>query len=118
MRREGYFTIDRDVLARLPEIGPVAFAAFAVLASHADEHGECWPSHETLSRIVGVSDRTVRRALVALESAGLISRTHRRRDTAVYSIQARTPVSAQELSPDKNDRWPRARRPAARGWSQ
>lgn len=111
MTPTGYATIPRAVIARIYEIGPVAFAVFGVLTGHADEAGESFPCIETIGRMIGVTDRTVRRALSALESAGLVVRKHRRRDTTVYTTQARTLVSAQELSPDKNDRKPGQKRP-------
>jgi DNA-binding transcriptional MocR family regulator len=96
MRRDGYFTIERDVLARLPEIKPLAFAVYAVLASHADEEGRCWPSVAAMARAVGCSAPTVKRALRDLKDAGLIGQQRRRQSTPIYTIQEVSPVSPQE----------------------
>ncbi|RRD50625.1 hypothetical protein EII35_03815 [Arachnia propionica] len=44
------------------------------LADYADDEDEAWPRVETLAEVLDASQRTVFRALDALESAGLISR--------------------------------------------
>ncbi len=50
-----------------------------VLANYADEDGRCWPSQKRLGEDAGMSDRSVRTALVKLEEAGLIVRERRNR---------------------------------------
>lgn len=56
----------------------------AVLAAYANADGVAWPSAERLAQDLGIDRRTVRGALAALESAGLISRVpvQRTRSTA------------------------------------
>ena len=96
MKSDGFAMLDRAVIGRIHQIGPVPFAVLAVLAGHADEAGECFPSLETIAGIVGVSDRTVRTAVRVLEAAGLVETIRRRRDTTIYRILDRKPTSDQE----------------------
>ena len=49
------------------------------LADLADEHDECFPSVEYLSRIVGVKPRMIQRYLQRMIAAGLIERRDRKR---------------------------------------
>lgn len=44
------------------------------LANHANDLGEAYPSRETIGREARVADKTVKRALAALEAAGAITR--------------------------------------------
>ncbi len=103
MTHSGYAAIPRAAIDRIHEIGPVAFAVLGVLAAHADRDGTCWPSLETIARIVGVSDRTVRTALRVLEAAQLIVAHRRRRDTTLYNVlpQDRKPASDQAIAQDR-----------------
>lgn len=96
MRQDGYFTIDRAVLARLPDIGCTAMGVYLVLASHADEDGRCWPSVDAIGRAIGCGCATVKRAIRTLKDAGLINQQRRRQSTAIYTIQEGSPVSHQE----------------------
>lgn len=50
------------------------------LADLADEYDSCYPSQEYIARVVGATDRTVRRALTSLEDDGYIERSRRYRD--------------------------------------
>lgn len=58
-----------------------------------NESGEAWPSHSTIARIAGISDRTVRRCLIQLKSKGLIDWTQRKNGDAMTSnlYKVRTP---------------------------
>ncbi|MFW7526319.1 helix-turn-helix domain-containing protein [Vibrio ostreicida] len=46
------------------------------LADHADEHGLCWPSIETIARKSGVSATTVKSTLKKLETGGWVAKKH------------------------------------------
>src|SRR5699024_2543036 len=48
-----------------------------VLANFADEQWTCFPGQKRISRMTGMSERTVRRSLEWLETEGYISRQHR-----------------------------------------
>lgn len=101
MTPTGYATVPRAVIARINEIGPVAFAVFGVLAGHADEAGTCWPSLETIARMIGRNTRTIRSALRTLEADGLIEGSRRRRDTTVYRTLDRQCIADQETPQDR-----------------
>ena len=50
-----------------------------LIASHANDEGECFPSQTTLAYRSGLSRRTVLRSLADLEERGIITRRQRRR---------------------------------------
>ena len=50
------------------------------LADHANEHGLCWPSISLLVQRAHVGERTVQRAIQALEDGGFITRERRQRE--------------------------------------
>lgn len=50
-----------------------------LIASHANDDGECFPSQTTLAYRSGLSRRTVLRSLAELEERGVINRRQRRR---------------------------------------
>lgn len=57
----------------LPEPTGAPRAVLLVLAEHANAStGECWPSETRIAARAGLHEGTVRRAVKALESAGLI----------------------------------------------
>lgn len=58
---------------------PIAQHVLMLLAAHADDRGQCWPSQATLCEISGLSERSVRNGISALEKAGLVTREKRRR---------------------------------------
>jgi hypothetical protein len=55
-------------------LSPTDRALLEALYAHLGERLQCWPSQETLALRVGVSARTVRRRLAALEQQGWIQR--------------------------------------------
>lgn len=48
-----------------------------VLANYADERMECWPSQATLAGNTGLTDRGIRKLLVALVAKGLVKKVGR-----------------------------------------
>ena len=88
---------------------PTSKLVLFVLANYADERHSCYPSEKHLSKICGVSDRSIRRCISALKEYGLVSiqlrsgtsnryflgvdtSVHRGVDTSVLPV--RPPVSA------------------------
>lgn len=49
------------------------------LADHSDPDGICWPGVRGLSRKTGLSEKTIRRSILAMESMGLLEKSERRR---------------------------------------
>lgn len=78
---------NREVLAGLK---PDVQCVFMWLCNFADDDGICYPSHKKLSTCSGVSKRQIMRCVKALEDAGLITKTKRKRgkknETNVYQI--------------------------------
>ena len=58
-----------------------AVTVYVYLCDMANKKRECWPSTITISKDLGLSRRTIFRALKDLENAGLIKRIPRRRKT-------------------------------------
>ena len=79
-----------------------------LIASHANDEGECFPSQTTLAYRSGLSRRTVLRSLAELEERGVITRRQRRRpdgsrssDTIrlnVHGAPVRPPLAAGNLT--------------------
>jgi len=72
-RRPGHFWADNEIYDRYARlIGVNAFAVYMSLTRHADNHGTCYPSHQTLADDLGLSRATVLRAIHILERHELI----------------------------------------------
>lgn len=72
---------------------------YAILASHADRYGRCWPSHATIARLGGMSVSTVQRALRELNALGIVAKESRRKSHGgatsnryTIAVQLPTPV--------------------------
>ena len=59
---------------------PAGKAVLLMLANHANERHQCWPSSSALAESTELTKRTVLTQLAHLESLGLITRTARDRD--------------------------------------
>ena len=59
---------------------PPTRLVLVAVCNYADEHGECFPTQKKLGKNTGMTARTVRSHLQALEGAGYISRDHRQRE--------------------------------------
>ena len=58
----------------IKKLGTTPFAVYLVIQAHTDIQGVTYPSHQTIADIVGVSTKTVQRAVKKLEEEGLIQR--------------------------------------------
>ena len=65
------------------ELNHRARAVYMYLKDHADKQGTCWPGIKTISRDLGLSRSTVKRALDDLCGAGLVVKESRWRETGV-----------------------------------
>jgi hypothetical protein len=68
----------------------MARLVFLALAEHANPDGLCWPSVTHVAEMCRTSERTVQRAMAALEASGELERTHRRgHTTSLYQFRLR-----------------------------
>lgn len=58
---------------------PNAKFVMLIIASYANEQGQCWPSVSRISEETGLSDKTIRVAIKLLVGSGVITKTERRR---------------------------------------
>jgi hypothetical protein len=77
----------------VPTLGPMAALVYWALAYHADRDGKCWPSHGCLARELGLSERTVIRAIATVEKHGLVS-VERARDGKTRNVYRLRPLPA------------------------
>jgi hypothetical protein len=76
-----------------PKIGVDEIATMVALARHANESGECWPSHSTLSAMLGRSRRYVGKWTDVLEERGYLAKKRRHLEkggetSCIYRIPA------------------------------
>jgi len=80
-------------LVRLQRCGsPTRKAVLFDLADRANDSGECYPSVARIANDTELSERAVRDALRALESAGLIRSSARSGTSTIYTLTLRTPA--------------------------
>jgi hypothetical protein len=60
-------------VVRDPDIDRTTKMVYLVLSSHAGARKVCWPSQTTIAETIGVSTRTVKRALSDLRTMGLLT---------------------------------------------
>jgi DNA-binding transcriptional regulator GbsR (MarR family) len=68
------------------QIGPHAGWVYMALLTHANKEAVCWPAHETLATMTGMSLAQVKVSLKKLQRLGLISITMRRPKTSIYTV--------------------------------
>ena len=82
------------------------------MANYCDENNSCYPSEKHLAKLVGVSDRTIRRCITDLQEKNLIRIEHRLGtsnryfvsvDTNVLSVRTPTSTNTKEDTKDKYD---------------
>ncbi len=70
----------------IKELGATTFAVYMVIQAYTDIQGVSYPSLQTIADIIGVSIRTVQRAMNKLEEEGLIQKQLVRKGTTIHSI--------------------------------
>ena len=79
---------------------PSAGHVLIVLADFANDKGyRCWPSHQTLANLTGLSVRAVGTHVRALEVAGLVGVTKRRGGSSVYTLNVRGDICRPTSAP-------------------
>ena len=71
---------------------PTSKLVLFILSNYADEEGSCYPSEKHIAKIVGVSDRQVRRCLSNLVNKGLISIAERKGTSNRYFLSMEADV--------------------------
>ena len=75
MKMKNYTIIPNEVLER-SELSIIERYLFCVLLKFCGKDDFCFPSQQTLSQILGISDRHIRTLLARLEELGLIHKIH------------------------------------------
>jgi hypothetical protein len=95
----GFGLVAKEV-ARDRSISAPARCLYMILATYADDHGECYPLNETLRADLGTSDSTVRRLQAELIEKGVLTREERtvegRRTSSLFTL---TDISVSERPP-------------------
>jgi len=71
---------------------PTTKLVLLLLANYADENNSCYPSEKHLAKLVGVSDRTIRRSLQYLIKKNLIASESRKGTSNRYFLRVDTSV--------------------------
>ena len=110
-RTAPWFWIHNQIIdAYLPRIHMDGYVVYSMLARHANQQGESFPSLSRLSKTLGISRNTVIKAIEALIREGLIEK-HTREDTKkghlsnLYVLKnlPPTPSAPDELAPSSLD---------------
>jgi hypothetical protein len=82
------------------DIGPHAGWVYMALVTHANKAADCWPAHDTLAAMTGMSIAQVKVSLNRLERLGLIAITMRRPKTNIYTVLdvPERPDNSQEVA--------------------
>lgn len=73
-RAPGFYQIDNRILQVFgPRMGPYGIAVYNALAMHANRHGECHPSYETIAAETGMSARQAKREIEKLCGLKLVA---------------------------------------------
>ena len=68
-----WFKCDTEIVTKAAELGPLTVLVYLVLCKHADNSTmKAWPSIPTIARLCGSAERSVRRSISRLQTAGLI----------------------------------------------
>jgi DNA-binding transcriptional regulator YhcF (GntR family) len=88
---------------------PTSKLVLFILSNYADENSSCFPSEKHIAKIVGISDRQVRRCLANLVDKGLISIEERKGTSNRYflcmdaDVQTVRKPTSTNTKPDTKD---------------
>ena len=97
----GYFHVVKSLVfgGRIAEMGPTAFCVYTAIKAHSNlETGKAWPSLEAIAACIGLSDQSVRRAVVKLLEMGLLTRQLSGR-AYVYQVIESLPLTTLDGAP-------------------
>ncbi len=100
----GWTKINTAMIRNMVTIGRGEFNVYCVLAACADECGECFPSVRYIAKTVGISERSVRRAISRLIDLGYVTKESRTGDLGeVRSNSYRLPLLTPQDPGDMRD---------------
>lgn len=82
------------------DLPPSEKLVLLALADAANDEGHCWPSATSIAKKSSQGERTVRRAIRALEAAGHLTQRQRSGTSAIYTVhpcQSGTPATVAPL---------------------
>lgn len=97
----GWFRVQDAAVAKIADVGPLAFSVYCVLAKHAGRDGYCWPSFSRLAALCGATRRGVQKAIARLVQENMILKekradTHGGLTSNRYRVLALTPQGPGE----------------------
>ena len=108
-----YLLLPRELIDRyMDELGPVSYTHLEVykrqvyiyLRDRADASGVCWPGIKTIAGELGLSPRTVQRALADLEHRQLIEKRQRHRANGSLTSNLYRLTAAKKSQPPAKGR--------------
>lgn len=99
------FAIIPNWLVRDSSVSATTKCVFLILSSYAGRDGVCWPHQDTIGNCIGVSPRTVMRAIDELRKMGLVDSQRTPRGNRYKLHMHMTPVSpaTSDLTPTPSD---------------
>ncbi len=73
----GWFKVQDAAVAKIADVGPLAFSVYCVIVKHSGRDGRAWPSVATISRLCRATERSIRRAIARLAGYGMVARERR-----------------------------------------
>lgn len=102
-RQKDWFWIENQIIDN-EELTIYEKMIYMVLARHANEGSSCFPSHKTIAKKAGCSERQVRNVIPKLEEKGLVKKVARKRkgskenDNNIYFV-----LSCKNLNETKDN---------------
>jgi hypothetical protein len=97
-RKKGWFWLENTLVDR-GELNPYERLLYMVLARHANDDGECFPSRKRLKKVTGIRDeKTIIKYIKSLESKNLISIEKRKGLSNIYHLKNVLPTPNVPIS--------------------
>lgn len=80
-----FIAIPSTVLRK--KISANAKLLYGLLRFYQFGNDNCWPARGTLAKALGCSDKSISRAIMQLENAGLVEVERRRRSSSIYTVR-------------------------------
>lgn len=85
--RDAFFVIDDEYLNGYARVcGPITSMVYIALCRHVGKEQVCYPSHDRLAKILGISKSAVVRAIKSLEVHGLVRVDRKQGEQSIYTL--------------------------------